>query len=227
MIIVVTPGSRPLRAAPTARAVLLASSLAALGIALGGCESDSPKADGTLARAEDPDARLGDGVSAYGMRYPLTAAIGEIWGRSTAYPTHFNVDYLLANGRFAVTSISVDGGDSSVREPVESSVVLRAELYAPDADAFAFADYAFAGSQSGEPEPEEVDGVHFFTAARVGVDLDRSGSVEEEEMRSVIGGTISFEGPVPDIALTFAVTLEDGTSSTGSYRGLFEFIERP
>ena len=81
--------------------------LTALGLVLlqAGCGGESAESLGTLPRADDPES-IGDGVNAYGMRYPLTAAIGEIWGRRTAWPEHFNVDYLLTNGPFTVTPIT-------------------------------------------------------------------------------------------------------------------------
>lgn len=200
--------------------------LGVLGIValLGGCESGgAPTSLDASPRADDPGAALGDGVSVDGMRYPLTAAIGEIWGRSSAWPTHFNVDYLLTNGRFAVTPIVVDGESASVREPVEASVELRAELYAPAAESLPFADYVFATDPDA---PGAIDGRHFFTAARLGTDTDGSGDVERDEMREVIGGTIAFAGPLDALSLTFSLVLEDGTTANGSYRGLFEFIQR-
>ena len=156
-----------------------------------------------------------------GARYPLVAAIGEIWGRTGDYPTHFNVDFTLTDGRFSVTPIFADGEVASVREPVEASAVLRAELYAPEASAFRFADYAHLTDPDA---PGAIDGRHFFVGGRLGVDTDGSGDVEPGEMRDVIGGSIDFRGPVPDIALTFELVLEDGRQASGSYGGLFEFI---
>ena len=188
-----------------------------------GCGGEAGGDLGTLPRADDPTLQ-GDGVIAYGMRYPLTAAIGEIWGQRTAWPMHFNVDYLLTNGPFAVTPILADGESTSVRQPVSASIVLRAELYAPDAGSFDFAEYAFAAAPA--DAPESVAGRHFFTAARVGADGDGSGNVEEAEMREVIGGTMVFAGPLPDLSLTFELLLEDGETVRGAYAGLFEFIDR-
>lgn len=208
----------PFRSLPR---LLGTSCLVLLQGACGGTSSSGT--DGVSPRADDPGAAQGDGVSIDGLRYPFTSAIGEIWGRRTAWPTHFNVDYLLSNGRFVVTPIVVDGESTSVREPVGASAVFRAELYAPDVDSFPFADYGFVAAPE---EPEAIAGRRFFTAARLGVDRDRSGEVEESEMREVIDGTISFVGPVPDISLTFSLTLEDGATTSGSYAGLFEFIER-
>ena len=167
--------------------------LTALSLVLlqAGCGGESGESLGTLPRADDPES-MDDGVSAYGMRYPLTAAIGEIWGRRTAWPEHFNVDYLLTNGPFAVTPIQIDGESTSVRRPAGASVVLRAEFYSPGGRSFGFADYAFLAAPT--EAPEAAVGGHFFTAARVGVDGDDSGNVEEAEMREVIDGTISFDG---------------------------------
>jgi len=178
-----------------------------------------PEQSGPRVRADDPLAS--DGVVVDGERYPLSTAIGEVWGRTGIYPTHFNVDLTLADGRFLVTPIVVDGQDASVREPSEASAVLRAELYDPGAPSFAFADYIHVA----DPEaPGVIDALHFFTGARLGVDSDGSGEVETEEMRDVVGGTIDFEGPSPDISLTFALVLEDGASVVGRYGGFFEFI---
>ena len=195
----------------------------ALLLSQGGCSGEPDGDSGTLPRADDAGPQ-GDGITAYGMRYPLTAAIGEIWGRRTAWPTHFNVDYLLTNGPFSVTPILADGQSTSVRQPAAASAVLRAELYAPDARSFDFAEYTFAAAPT--EMPESVRGRHFFTAARIGVDADRSGNVEASEMRDVIGGTITFAGPLPDISLSVELVLEDGETVRGGYAGLFEFITR-
>ena len=206
--------------APPSRLGAALALLLLQGACGGGTASDESH---PLPRADDPDAALGDGVSVYGMRYPLTAAIGEIWGRRLPRPGHFNVDYLLTNGPFAVTPIVADGESTSVREPINASIVLRAELYAADAGEFRFADYVFVAAPEEAPG---VDGRDFFTAARLGIDADGSGDVEEAELLEVRGGVISFEGPLPDITLTFSLELENGERATGSYGGFFEFIQR-
>lgn len=172
-------------------------------------------------RADDPLSDPGDGVSVDGARYPFTAAVGEVWGRSVRYEKHFNVDFTLTDGHFTVTPIVVDGVDASLREPVEASSVFTAELYAANADTFPFADYIFIATPD---VGASIAGRHIFINGRLGVDSDSSGEVEADEMHDVIDGAIDFEGPLPDISLNFDLVLDNGMIATGSYDGLFEFI---
>jgi len=212
---VVTPFARPnprrLGCAVVAAAALTGS----------GCGDGVPDGGERELRADDSQAVPRDGINVDGTNYPLVAAIGEIWGLGGDWPTHFNVDFTLTDGHFSVTPIVADGESASVREPVRASAVLSAELYAPEATAFRFAEYTFLA----EPEASgtAIDGRHFFVGGRLGTDVDGSGEIESGEVRDIIGGSIDFEGPVPDIALTFDLVLEDGAQASGSYRGLFEF----
>lgn len=211
-----SPTPRRRRASPVLLA--LAGTLAASLSACGGGPSGG---DGRDLRADDPLETGRDGVNVDGASYPLLGAIGEIWADRGDWPTHFNVDFTLTDGRFAVTPILVDGESASVREPRGASAVLRFELYAPDAAAFRFAAYEHVADPDA---PGAIDGRHFFVGGRLGIDEDGSGEVEPGEMRDVIGGSIVFEGPVPDISLAFDLVLEDGAQAVGRYRGLFEFI---
>jgi|GEM_PF-1142716 len=198
------------------------SLLAALLASLVGCTEITPEGLDAIPRADDPDLDAYDGVSVDGARYPFTAAVGEIWGRQSRYDTHFNVDFTLTDGQFAVTPIVVDGIDASVREPVGASAVLTAELYAAGANAFPFADYDFVATPDVSPS---IAGRHFFINGRLGVDSDLSGDVDADETHDVIDGTIDFEGPLPGISLTFTLVLANGMIATGRYGGLFEFIQ--
>ena len=208
--------------APLFRALPLAS--CSLALLLGACGGGPSEVGDPGLRADDPAGDTRDGVLVDGLRYPLVAAIGELWGDRGDWPDHFNVRFTLTDGRFAVTPIVVDGQSASVRTPVGASAVLLADLYAPGASSFPFTAYAHVGDPG---VPGAIDGLHFFTDARLGVDTDRSGEVEPGEMRDVVGGSIEFTGPVSDIGLTFELVLEDGVSASGSYRGLFEFVPIP
>ena len=197
------------------------SLLAALLMSVAGCTEITPAGIDAIPRADDPDLDS-DGVSVEGARYPFTAAVGEIWGKQGRYDTHFNVDFTLTDGQFAVTPIVVDGIDASVREPVDASAVLTAELYAAGAIAFPFADYDYVATPDVSPS---IAGRHFFINGRLGVDSDLSGDVDADETHDVIDGAIDFEGPLPDISLTFTLVLANGMIATGRYGGLFEFIQ--
>lgn len=202
--------------APAAPVAVLAAAASLAACGGGPSASDAPD-----LRADDAPVESRDGVGVDGARYPFVAAIGEIWGAAGDWPTHYNLDFTLTDGRFAVTPILADGENASVREPVGASAVLRAELYAPEETAFPFAVYEHVA----EPDASgAIAGRHFFVGGRLGVDADGSGEVEPDEMRDVIGGTIEFDGPVPNLSLTFELVLEDGAQASGSYRGLFEFI---
>jgi len=206
-----------LRPAALATAVAVALVLAACG---GGSSGD----DGLFPRLDDQPSDTRDGVLVDGSRYPLVAAIGEIWGTRGDWPSHFNVRFTVTDGRFAVTPIVIDGQDGSVRRPVQARAVLRADLYAPGARSFTFTTYTHLADPN---VPGAADGVHFFTGGQLGVDMNGNGDVEHEEMRDIVGGQIEFTGPVADISLDFSLVLEDGVSASGRYDGLFEFVQIP
>lgn len=200
---------------------------AALLMSLVACTETNSGGPGAGRRADNPggngpDANFGDGVNVDGVNYAFTSAVGEIWGRQGRYDTHFNVDFTVTDGQFAVTPIVVDGIDASVREPVAASAVMTAELYAAGANAFPFSDYDFAATPDVGPS---ITGRNFFIRGRLGVDSNLSGEVDAEETHDVIDGTIDFEGPLPDISLTFTFVLANGMIATGRYGGLFEFVQ--
>jgi len=66
----------------------------------------------------------------------------------------------------------------------------------------------------------------YFDSAYVGIDLNDSGDIEAEENFRVISGTFDFKGELPNIELSFSVTLENGQQAEGQYTGLFDFATR-
>jgi len=164
-----------------------------------------------------PEGDSGIDVGAH--RYPLNAALGDIWGVAS---NHFNVNFTLTDGKFTITPTTIDGVTHNLLTPVKASGVFHADMYSPG-DAFSFETYSYALPAANR---ESLAGIAFFDNAYVGVDVDDSGEVDEDEKQIVIGGTVEFAGAVPDIELNFSVTLSDGQLAEGRYTGLFDFTKR-
>ena len=152
-------------------------------------------------------------------RYPLDSALGDIWGVSG---DHYNVNFTVANGKYAVESVVIDGHAYNMLTPVLSSAVIHAEMYSPG-DQFSWTTYSFSPPDA---DAAGLAGNAYFDNAWVGVDEDLSGDVEDDERQAVVGGTIDFTGTLPDIELHFSVNLEDGQLVEGHYTGLFDFTRR-
>lgn len=166
------------------------------------------------------DGPEGDsGFTVNTIRYPLDAAIGDIWGERD---DRFRIDFTLTNGNFRLEPIVVDGQSHQVLVPAKATAVLHAEMYSPGSS-FGYGGYAFVPS---DDVAEVSSGVGYFTDAYVGVDTNMDGMVEDDERYAVIEGVVEFEGSIPFIELNFSMTLSDGQSVTGEYTGLFDFTER-
>ena len=152
-------------------------------------------------------------------RYPLNAAIGDIWGVENQ---HYNVNFTLTDGKFTITPTTIDGVTYNLLTPAKASGIFHAEMYSPG-DAFSFDTYSF--SRAGV-DRDALAGVAFFDNAYIGLDENNSGDVDDDEIQTVIGGLVAFTGAVPDIELTFNVLLSNGQSAQGHYTGLFDFTER-
>lgn len=172
-----------------------------------------PLVDGNEGPEGDSSFELGS------LRYPLSAAIGDIWG---VVGEHFNINFTLTDGNFTITETTIDGVTHNLLTPANASGIFHAEMYSPG-DGFSFETYSHA---SVDADRNLLAGIAFFDRAFIGVDVNSSGKVEEAEIMPVVGGTIEFTGAVPDIELTFSVLLSDGQTVEGHYTGLFDFTQR-
>lgn len=169
-----------------------------------------------------PVGPAGDSGIRVGERfYPLDSAIGDIWG---VEQNHFNVDFTLANGRYRLETIEIDGVVHTLLVPAAASAVVHAELYSPGQQ-FSLATYTYSSEGSDEAS-DALTGTAWFDQAWVGVDEDLSGDVEPDERRDVIDGTVIFSGTLPNIELHLNLLLETGQLVEGHYYGLFDFTER-
>lgn len=185
-----------------------------------GDDGESPLPVNLPVEEPTPVGPEGDsGISYDDRHYPLDSALGDIWGFDGQ---HYNVNFTLANGRYLVETVEVDGVSHELLVPVASSAVVHAELYSPG-DQFSLMTYSFSpfGNQG-----NVLAGNAFFDSAWVGVDEDLSGDVEHDEQHAVVGGTIDFTGTVPDIELHLSLSLANGQLVEGHYTGLFDFTER-
>ncbi len=152
-------------------------------------------------------------------RFPLDAALGDVWG---VKGEHFNVNFTLTDGLFTIMPTSVEDEIYNLLVPAEATAIVYAEMFSPG-DQFSFVTYSYSSLGA---NGSGLAGNAFFANAYVGFDVDRSGDVDEDETLSVVGGTIEFTGILPDIAVQFSVTLENGLLAEGHYTGLFDFTDR-
>lgn len=191
--------------------------------AISGCESSSSIQS---AEAEQPkqvvvnDGPEGSSALVIGdVSYPLDSALGDIWGVSN---DHFQIDFTLTNGNFSLDTIVVDGQSHQVLVPAQATAVVHTEMFSAG-DSFHYGSYTFVPFHSAD---EVHAGVGYFTNAFVGVDINLDGMVGDEERYAVIEGVVDFNGSLPDISLSFSMTLSNGQSVIGEYTGLYDFTER-
>lgn len=166
------------------------------------------------------DGPEGDsGLSIDDAVYPLDVALGDIWG---AYNEHFRIDFTLSNGNFRLATETFDGQTFQTLVPAEATAVFHMHMFSPGSS-FDYASYAYVADAD---DGSLYQGMGYFTEAYVGIDSDMDGEVNSEESFAVIDGTVDFIGTMPDIELSFSVTLSNGVSVSGIYEGLFDFTER-
>ncbi|MFK7855981.1 MAG: hypothetical protein AB8B79_17825 [Granulosicoccus sp.] len=175
--------------------------------------NQAPFVDGNEGPERDSSFELGS------VRYPLSAAIGDIWGVSGE---HFNVNFTLTDGKFTIMETSIDGVIHNLLTPANASGIFHAEMYSPG-EGFSFETYSYALDGA---DRNSLAGIAFFEQAFIGVDVNNSGEVEDAEVMPVVGGTIEFTGAIPDVELNFSVLLSDGQTVEGHYTGLFDFTQR-
>lgn len=166
------------------------------------------------------DGPEGDsGLSIDDAVYPLDVALGDIWGMNNE---HFRIDFTLSNGNFRLATETLNGQTFQTLVPAEASALFHMHMFSPGSS-FDYASYAYvADADNGNL----FQGMGYFTEAYVGIDRDMNGEINPEENFAVIDGTVDFTGTLPDIELSFSVTLSNGVSVTGIYEGLFDFTER-
>ena len=202
------------------RGITLIYAMLLLASSVLGCSSDSVSSepdDGERVIGNDgPEGS--SGLTWRDTRYPLNAAIGDIWGVAG---DHYHVDFTLTDGNFTVETLADEPG-YHLLVPAHASAVFRLEMFSPG-DKFDFADYVYVSSEN---ITSALAGVSFFTNAYVGLDTNQDGMVSPDEQRKVVDGTVLFTGALPDIELQFQVILADGEFASGEYTGLFDFTER-
>ena len=184
------------------------------------CSSDSASAgpdneDGVIGN-DGPEGS--SGLTWRDTRYPLNAAIGNIWGVSG---DHFHIEFTLTNGNFTVETVA-DDPERQLLVPAQATAVLHLDMFS-SGDSFNFTDYVYVSSENITPA---LAGVSYFTNAYIGLDTNEDGRVSPGEQRKVIDGTVQFAGALPDIELQFQLILADGEFASGEYTGLFDFTER-
>ena len=185
-----------------------------------GCSSDSPTAapDAAVGVIGNDGPEGSSGLTWRDTRYPLSAAIGNIWGIAG---DHYRIHFTITNGNFRVETVT-DDPESQLLVPAQATAVLSLDMYSPG-DSFNFTDYVYVSSETITPA---LAGVSFFTDAYVGLDTNEDGMVSQDEQRKIIDGNVQFAGALPDIELQFQVILADGEFASGEYTGLFDFTER-
>lgn len=217
-------------------------------VLLVGCGSDTPTTTAQNSPADDsqlplsPDAPVTDpqsgespiggfpdsdgnagpegnsGITINAQRYPLDAALGDIWGVENV---HYNVNFTLTDGNFEIVPTEVDGVLHDLLVPAQATAVFYAQLFSAGTS-FAYTSYSY----SADVPESMLEGTGFFNDAFVGIDLNGNGRVDDAEKSPVLDGTIEFSGALPDIALSFSVALGSGESAVGHYSGLFDFTDR-
>ena len=189
-----------------------------------GCENSS---DTTLQPLDDQenltvrnDGPEGDSALAINdTTHPLNVALGDIRGIENE---HFRIDFTLANGTFRLASETIDGQAFQTLVPAESSAVFHMHMFNPGSS-FDYGSYGYAADAI---DGRQFQGTGYFTSAFIGIDIDLDNEVSPDENIAVIDGTVDFTGTLPDVELSFSLTLENGASVTGTYKGLFDFTER-
>ena len=158
-------------------------------------------------------------LSINNTRYPLDVALGDIWGVNKG---HYRIDFTLSNGNFQLASETIDGQTYQLLEPAQATAVFHLRMFSAGSS-FDYASYAYVADADGG---DAYQGVGYFNEAYVGIDTDLDGEVSPDENIAVIDGAVDFTGTVPDVELSFSVTLANGANVTGNYTGLFDFTER-
>lgn len=183
-------------------------------------DNEEPLQDDQQKLVIGNDGPEGDsGLSIDDAVHPLDVALGDIWGVNNE---HFRIDFTLSNGNFRLATETFDGQTFQTLVPAEATAVFHMHMFSPGSS-FDYASYAYAADAD---DGSLYQGMGFFTEAYVGIDSDMDGEVNSEENFAVIDGTVDFTGTMPDIELSFSVTLSNGVSVTGIYEGLFDFTER-
>ena len=152
-------------------------------------------------------------------RYPLNAALGDIWGVSD---NHYNVNFTLTDGNFRIVPTEIDGEIHSLLTPTNATAVFYAEMYHPGGSfLFTEFDYIAPSDQLGTA----LD-VAFFNHAYISIDINNNGVIDADEKLEIVGGRVTFSGLFPDIALQFSVSLQNGQAANGRYMGLIDFTQR-
>jgi len=208
---------------PVPRKVLRALGVIVPCLAIG-CESSSDATLQPLDDQEPPTIRNdgpegNSGLEINDTTHPLNVALGDIRGVENE---HFRIDFTLANGTFRLASETIDGQAFQTLVPAESSAVFHMHMFNPGSS-FDYGSYAYAADVA---DSRQFQGTGYFTAAYIGIDTDQDRQVSPDENTAVIDGTVEFTGTLPDVELSFSLTLENGASVTGTYKGLFDFTER-
>lgn len=153
------------------------------------------------------------------ISFPLTSALGDIWG---VEGDHYRIDFTLTDGQFVIEPTLIGDVMHSLLMPVKASAVVRASLFSPG-DVFGFNAYSHTSLQA---MGHNLAGVAYFSDASLGLDFNGSGDVEADEYLNVIGGSMEFNGVLPDIELRMAWILSNGQLAEGDYTGLFDFTDR-
>lgn len=191
----------------------------ATGDALASSDAQSDAADENQSTADNNGPARDSNLTIDDRRYPLNAALGDIWGVSD---NHYNVNFTLTDGNFRIEPTEIDGEIHSLLTPANATAVFYAEMYHPGGSfLFTEFDYIAQADQVGT-----TTGVAFFDHAHVSIDFNNNGAIDADENLAIVGGRITFSGLFPDIALQFSVTLQSGQIANGRYSGLFDFTER-
>ena len=203
-----------------ARRVFTVGAIGLLAVGCGGGTDPGPTDSDVLETVITNDGPEGDsGLTAGDVRYPLNAAIGDIWGVSG---DHYRVDFTLTNGNFRIESANDNDGEYSRFVPDLATAVFHARMYSPG-DSFYHINYSHVPSDSVN---STLSGVGFFKEAYIGLDTNDDGMVSETEQIDVIDGLVEVSGTSLDMEMRFQVTLRDGQSLSGEYTGLVDFTTR-
>lgn len=203
--------------------VLAGGVLGLLAVGCSGGTDPAPPGSDVLETSETVitnDGPEGDsGLTAGDIRYPLNAAIGDIWGVSG---DHYRVDFTLTNGNFRIESANDNDREYSRFVPDLATAVFHARMYSPG-DSFYHINYSHVPSDSVN---STLSGVGFFRDAYIGLDTNGDGMVSEIEEIDVIDGLVEVAGTLLDMEMRFQVTLSNGQALSGEYTGLIDFTTR-
>ncbi|UII25342.1 hypothetical protein LVD15_18825 [Fulvivirga maritima] len=151
---------------------------------------------------DDGDTAAANGTIEIGDdSYSATSGIMVDFGSDG---THYNIDFTISDGTVNTTTGDYDG-----------SFMVYAELFAPGSS---FSTGTFTYDQS----PEDSD--YYFTSASITLDANDNNELGDlsDDYYFATGGTIILSGGGDNYTITYNLTLNNGSTLTGSASGRFQ-----